>query len=192
MAALVGLDQLNYAGSHGFDIAGPAASGLRLEVAPDVIPVLAGAAQELRRALAGVPGALVEDKRFSVAVHYRLVPENLVPEVERVVDRALAARPQLRKTLGKRIFELRPALEWDKGKAVLWLLQALDLAGPEVVPLYLGDDVTDEDAFRALAGRGLGILVAELPRSTAARYLLQDALEVEELLRRLADLPGEA
>jgi trehalose 6-phosphate phosphatase len=192
VAGLVGLDQVDYAGSHGFDIAGPQASSLRLEVAPEVVPVLAGAFDELRARTAGIPGALVENKRFSLAVHYRLVAPEQVPELERIVDEALAERPQLRKAHGKMVFELRPAIDWDKGKAVLWLMDALGLAGPEVLPLYVGDDVTDEDAFRALAGRGIGVLVSELPRPTAACYAVQDVNEVGELLRRLASLAGAA
>lgn len=190
VARLVGLDEVNYAGSHGFDIAGPRVSGLRLEVAPQIVPVLAEAAEELRRRTAGIPGVLVEDKRFSLAVHYRLVADDELPRLERIVDDALAARPALRKGTGKKVFELRPDLEWDKGRAVLWLLEALHLDGPEVVPVYAGDDVTDEDAFRALADRGIGILVTELPRPTAAQYALQNIEETQELLRRLAALRG--
>ena len=60
--------------------------------------------------------------------------------------------PDLRKGLGKKVFELRPASEWHKGKAVVWLLEALGLAGSDALPVYLGDDVTDEDAFGAVAG----------------------------------------
>ena len=148
--------------------------------------------EELRRRTARIPGALVENKRLSIAVHYRLVAPDRVPEVERIVDQALAGKPQLRKAVGKMVFELRPSVEWGKGKAVLWLMESLGLAGPDVVPLYIGDDVTDEDAFLALAERGIGILVAELPRPTAARYSLQDVDEVGELLRRLAALAVSA
>ena len=51
------------------------------------------------------------------------------------------------------VFEIQPKLDWDKGKAVLYLLEALDLDGDNVVPFYFGDDITDEHAFEALAGR---------------------------------------
>jgi trehalose 6-phosphate phosphatase len=192
VSALVGLEEITYAGSHGFDIAGPRTSRLRFEVAPEIEPLLAEAAVELKHRTAGIEGVVIENKRFSVAVHYRLVAPERAPEVERIVDRVLAARPQLRKGLGKMVFELRPALDWDKGKAVLWLMDALGLGGSSIVPLYIGDDVTDEDAFRALARRGNGILVSELPRATAARWSLQGVQEVRELLRRLAGLPGAA
>jgi alpha,alpha-trehalase len=186
---MVGISGLNYAGSHGFDIAGPRTEGgLRLEVAEDVVPAIASAAEEIRERTRDVPGVLVEDKTYSLAVHYRLVEEAHVPDVERAVDEALEARAGLRKTRGKKIFELRPAIDWDKGRAVLWLLEALGLDGAGVKPLYIGDDVTDEDAFRALEGRGIGILVSPLPHPTAARYSLQDPREVRELLERLTRL----
>lgn len=184
VVSLVGVEELTYAASHGYDVAGR--EGLRLEVDPEVVPVLAEAFGELSARTAHVPGALVEDKRFSVAVHYRLVPEDRVPEVEDHVDAVLAGRPELRKAPGKKVFELRPAREWDKGRAVLWLLETLGLDHPGVVPVYVGDDATDEDAFRALAGRGLGVVVLDVPRPTAARYSLQNVHEVQVFLERLA------
>ena len=73
-------------------------------------------------------------------------------------------------TPGKMVYELQPKLDWDKGRAVLYLIDALGLDGDDVVPLYLGDDITDEDAFRALAGRGIGIFVGSqtIPSAPAA------------------------
>ena len=92
--------------------------------------------------------------------------------------------------MGKKVFELRPASEWHKGKAVVWLLEALGLAGADALPVYLGDDVTDEDAFGAVAGRGLGILVAEAPRVTAAGYRLTGPAEVQIFLHKLTTVFG--
>ncbi|HEX9942176.1 MAG TPA: trehalose-phosphatase [Thermoanaerobaculia bacterium] len=189
-AALVGLPDLVYAGSHGFDIAGPppmdGAPPLRLEVGEGIPERIDRAAERLRRDLEGLPGVLVEPKRFAVSVHFRLADERDIPRIERAVDEAVAAVPGLRKAHGKMLFELRPDLDWDKGRALLWLLDALGLDRPEVLPVYIGDDLTDEDAFRALRGRGIGILVAEEPRQTAAAYRLRDTEEVRELLERLA------
>ncbi len=161
---------------------------------------MARVAERLRRELAGIDGVLVEDKRFAVAVHYRLVDVRDLPRVEAAVDRAAAdpAEPEapedtggrLRKTLGKKVWELRPDVDWDKGKALLWLLGRLGLdRRPDAVPIFLGDDVTDEDAFAAVASRGgIGILVAEEPRATAAAYRLRDPAEALEWLARLAEL----
>jgi trehalose 6-phosphate phosphatase len=213
---LVDLPELAYAGSHGFDIAGPSSPGagesaaagpggapLRLEAAAEAEPAVAALSRALEAELGGVPGAQVEPKRFSVAVHYRRLDPVRLLAVEAVVDRLLAAHPGLRKTHGKMVWELRPDLDWDKGRAVLWILAALGLDRPDVVPVYLGDDVTDEDAFRALgepprpsegaAPRdriGIGILVAEEPRETAARFVLRDPDEVRSFLEGFAEDGG--
>jgi len=86
---------------------------------------------------------------------------------------------------GKKVYEMLPGVDWDKGKAVLWLLKTLGLERAKGRPIYIGDDRTDEDAFRALEKSGVGILVSEQPRSTAARYALKNPAEVERFLREL-------
>jgi trehalose 6-phosphate phosphatase len=181
--ARVGIEGLYYAGSHGFDIAGPRGSHTH-EAALAAAPLLAAAAGELERGLKPLAGVQVERKRFAIAVHFRRARESDVAPVEAAVDRALARHPGLRKTGGKKIFELRPDVDWDKGRAVLWLLGELGLGA--ALAVYIGDDVTDEDAFRALAGRGVGIAVQDAPQPTAAHYTLRDPGEVRELLARLA------
>jgi trehalose-phosphatase len=184
--ALVGLP-LIYAGSHGFDIAGPGGIEKQHEEARRLLPVLEEAERLLRERLSSVEGLLVERKKSLIAVHFRNVALEELPRLERVLDEVLASKPGLRKRYGKKVFELQPALDWDKGRAVMWLLEALGLDHEGTLPLYLGDDLTDEDAFRALAGRGIGIAVQDAPQETAARYTLRDTGEVERFLRRLAD-----
>lgn len=132
-------------------------------------------------------GGLVgmSDATVAVAVHYRLVDGRQVPHVAEVVDSVAAGYPGLRVTGGKKIFELRPCLEWDNGRAVLWLLRALKLDLAAVCPIYIGDDETDEDAFEALAECGIGILVRDGPRETAARYALDDPEDVRRFLEGL-------
>ncbi len=171
---LVGIEEVFYAGSHGFDIAGPQGQRLDYQQGSEYLPALDLAAEELKRRLEGLEGVLVERKRFAVAVHFRRVARERHGEVEALFDAVLRRAPQPAQVGGKMIFELRPDIDWDKGKAVSWLLKQLDLDGPEVLPLYLGDDLTDEDAFRELRrrGDGLGIVVREEPRVTAAHYAL--------------------
>src|SRR4051812_10256681 len=194
VAALVALSGLAYAGSHGYDIAGPPRSGgsapLRLGVGEGIPEKIDRAAERLRRDLGGIEGVFVEPKRFAISVHFRLADERRLPEIERAVDAAAAAEPGLRKGHGKKLFELRPGLDWDKGKALLWLLEALGLDRPGTLPFYIGDDLTDEDAFRAIQGRGIGILVSGEPRETAAEYQVRDTDEVRELLERLERAPS--
>lgn len=181
--ARVGLEGLHYAGSHGFDIAGPRGSHAHA-AALGAAPHLAAAADEVERDSAGLAGVQVERKRFAVAVHFRRARPSDAQALEAAVDRALARHPGLRKTGGKMIFELRPDVDWDKGRAVLWLIEELKLQ--DALPVYLGDDLTDEDAFRALAGRGIGIAVLDAPRATAARHVLPDTDAAREFLRQLA------
>jgi alpha,alpha-trehalase len=190
---LVGLEELFYAGSHGFDIQGPASQRVENQQDPGFLPLLDAAEQTLRERLAPIPGSLVERKRFSITVHYRRVDEPQIPAVETVVDDLMAAQPKLKKTYGKKMFELQPNIDWHKGKAVHWLLQALALDRPDVLPVFIGDDITDEDAFQALREAGIGIVVSEDERPSAAHYRLHDPAEVERFFARLlALLEGKA
>ena len=179
----VNIGAIVYAGSHGFDIAGP--RRLRKEMAAEFLPKLDMVEKELGKQLGGIPGAIVERKRFSIAAHYRNVNESDVPKVERAVSEVAARHRELRKMDGKKVYELLPDIDWDKGKAVLWLLENLGLEHGKVRPIYIGDDRTDEDAFRALEKSGIRILASEQPRSTAASYSLKDPTEVERFLREL-------
>ncbi len=184
VARFVDLQHLIYAGSHGFDIRGPDLAREHPEGAM-ALPDLDAAERSLEEALRRVEGAEVERKRFSVAVHHRRVAEDRVPEVFRAVDEVLAAHPSLRRSGGKKVIELQPDVDWHKGRAVTWLLEALSLE--DAFALYVGDDRTDEDAFHALEGRGLGILVGLPARPTAARYRLEDPEAVRRFLSWLAE-----
>jgi trehalose 6-phosphate phosphatase len=183
----VGIKSLVYAGSHGFDIAGPHGRHLEYRRGLEYLPLLDRAQEELQRRLRGFAGVQVERKRFAIAVHFRRVAPERVGVLESEVDAVRARHSALRKSGGKMIFELRPGIDWDKGRAVLWLLSQLDLDDSEVLPLYIGDDQTDEDAFRCLTGRGLGIVVRDGARVTAARYALEDVEEVRRFLEAMAD-----
>jgi trehalose-phosphatase len=183
----VGVAGLYYAGSHGFDIRTPSgdAAGGDLDRFDVFLPELDAAEGELRDALADVPGSNIERKRFAIAVHYRQVPEEHHATVAEAVDRIAPAHPSLRVAGGKMIFELRPDIQWDKGTALSWLLAEMGLDSSEVLPVYVGDDVTDEDAFRELERRGLGIVVGREERPTRARYALDDTDEVRLFLDEL-------
>ena len=181
----VRLDEIGYAGCHGLDIEGPAGSGLRYEAAGGALADLDDAEADLRQGLAGIAGALVERKRYSVSTHYRLVEPGLAPGVEEVVAAVARRYPELRRERGKKVFELRPDVDWDKGSAVAWLIEALAL-DPEAA-VYIGDDKTDEHAFDLLAGAGAPIVVEHGDRPTNARYRVRDPREVTEVLDLLIE-----
>lgn len=180
--SLVGVDGLIYAGSHGFDIDAP--SG-RHRMGEEYVAALSRAGEAVGRALAGVPGALVEQKRYAVAIHTRQVPPDRKGEVADAVAAVAAAEPELRRTGGKELFELRPDLPWDKGRALLHVVEAEGLG--DRTPVYIGDDLTDEDAFAVLAGKGIGVRVDDAGEPTKAAFVVSDVAAVGRLLDLLAD-----
>ncbi|MBN2244709.1 MAG: trehalose-phosphatase, partial [Candidatus Aminicenantes bacterium] len=137
---LVKVDNIFFAGSHGFDIAGPDDWHTENQRGQEYLPILETAETEITERLKDIPGARVERKKFSIATHYREVSSDKADLVEKAVDEVLAEHPELRKGYGKKVFEMQPDIDWDKGKALLWLLKKLDLDGPEVLPFYIGDD----------------------------------------------------
>lgn len=189
----VGLPGIWYAGSHGFELTAPDGTHHQNEAASAAVPVLAQAAAQLRDRLGGIPGVMVEHKRFGVAVHYRNAAREHVGEVAAAV-RAAGRRDALRVTTGREVIELRPDVDWDKGKTLRWVIDHLAGAA-ELTPVYLGDDITDEDAFDAVrlprrgAGAGIPILVRhndDGDRATAAVYALDSPVRVAEFVDRLA------
>jgi trehalose 6-phosphate phosphatase len=190
---LMGIDNLIVAGSHGFDIWSPSGGELQKEMGSDFSGLLEDVTSRLHETMDPIEGALVEPKKASVAAHYRLVAEDERHKVAEIVDAILADHPDdLKVTPGKMVFEIQPRIDWHKGKAVLYLLEALGLDTDDVVPLYLGDDHTDEHAFESLQGRGIGVFVghADDPevggRTTFADFILNSMEEVERFLGSLA------
>lgn len=181
--ALVGLD-LIYIANHGFQMALPDGTVEAHRPAEALTSRIEQVGRDARDRLGSVPGVLIESKPFSVAVHDRLVPEEHRDTVRRAVDDLLGEHPELRLVEGKRVREFRPDIDWDKGTAVEKLAGRLGVPLERV--LYIGDDMTDEDVFRALRGRGMGVVVWDGPRRTAAAYCLSGIQEVERLLRDLA------
>ena len=177
-----------YAGNHGMEIEGAGLHRIHPQAAA-ARPELEAAAAVIEPALEGIDGAFVEDKGLTLSIHYRLAPDH-AEEVREIVLEAAAGRAGLAVTEGKMVLEVRPRVEWHKGRAVLFLLEQMQ--PPRDAPvLYLGDDRTDEDAFRALQGwspTAEGILVAEAPSAdSAATSHLRDPAEVGALFEALAD-----
>jgi len=186
----IGLPGLWYAGSHGFELTGPDGAHHENADAAASVPVLAEAAAALADQLGDIPGVVVEHKRFGVAAHYRNAARDRVGEVAAAV-RSTGQRTALRVTTGREVIELRPDIDWDKGKTLRWVLDYIrdnDGGGP-LLPIYLGDDITDEDAFDAVADDGIAILVRHSDdgdRATAAHYALDNPDRVREFTERLA------
>jgi trehalose 6-phosphate phosphatase len=179
---MVGLPGLHYAANHGFEISGP---DVAFEFDPSLRTTFELVGAELRARTEAIAGVALESKGYSVALHYRLTPPDRVRDVEAAVDDVLARFEGVRKGTGKMVFEIRPAVDWHKGSAVGWLL---DRFGVDL-PLYVGDDRTDEDALALVRGRGgVGVFVGEPQWVTEATHRLVDPEEVGALLERLARL----
>lgn len=182
----VGIEGILYAGSHGLDIAGPGYQK-SLPEAEAAIPDVDRAEIRLREALEGISGVIIERKRFAVAVHYRNVRSDVgIQQVKRVVDGVLGDT-NLRKRHGKRVLELEPAVDWDKGHAVEWLMETTEIDPNNVLVIYIGDDETDEDVFAALAGKGVSVRVGEEVSTSLADYRLAEPEDVQVLLQRLEE-----
>lgn len=188
--ARIGIPCITYAGNHGLEIDGPSIK--KIQQIPnrmhDTIRTLAGT---LQRAMQAYPGVIVEDKMLAVAVHFRQSAHEQIPLILNDVSALVAGQNAdhlLRVASGKSVVEIRPNVDWNKGKAIRFLLEGRHGADwpKRVLPVYLGDDETDEDAFRVLRNRGITVRVGhQSSAKTAARYTLQNTDEVSMFLDRL-------
>jgi alpha,alpha-trehalase len=187
----VGVPELYYAGSHGFDIRGPENRRITHRQGEQFLPNIEEADRLLQQRLQGIDGVQIERKRFAVAVHYRRAPREKSGLIAQIVEQVRDQVGGLRLSSGKKVFDLQPDLNWNKGKAVRWLMQEALRDLGQILPIYIGDDVTDEDAFEELRGIGLGIVVDEEDRPSRARYRLRDTGEVQTFLQRIAQWLNE-
>ncbi|KAI5065923.1 hypothetical protein GOP47_0019257 [Adiantum capillus-veneris] len=199
----VQLPELYYAGSHGMEIIGPArrrdleetrrshSKGNEVALfqpAKEFTYIIDKVYNSLVEKTKVVPGARVEHNKFCVSVHFRCVKERHWMVLAEQVQQVLQSFPNVRLTQGRKVLEIRPLIAWNKGKALDFLLKALGLNDQNTVfPIYLGDDRSDEDAFKVLNRKkhGLGILVTTVAKETNAVCSLRDPSEVGELLKRL-------
>ena len=186
LKARVGIAGFTYVGNHGFEMEGPGFA-FRHERTERCIEAMRQAADALE-ALAA-PGARVERKGVTLSYHLRAVAADARAAVAQQAE-AVLRRRRLRVTLGHDVLEARPALDWHKGRAVLHVLVHRHGADwpSRVRAVYVGDDVTDEDAFRSLRGIGRSICVASnhVPVATASDLDLPDPDAVIQLVRWLA------
>lgn len=187
----VGIKGIIYAGNHGLEIKGPGAEFIHplTEETGSVIRVLS---KMLSKSLSTIRGAVVEDKGSTLSVHYRMVEdEEKIEEVKNVFEQVVGLARTLGKvktTSGKKVHEVRPNVPWHKGKAVKFIMKKYARKGRTsgLLPIYVGDDLTDEDAFKVIEGYGgISIYVSSEDSQTTARYLLNSPAEVAEFIQRL-------
>ncbi|KAD2805580.1 hypothetical protein E3N88_38957 [Mikania micrantha] len=204
----VKLDSVYYSGSHGLDTIGPALKTnsydksyqkrsfdnegkefIVFQPAHDFLPAVKKMLTEVKERTQSIPGVAIEDNRFCLSVHYRHVKDEDYGRLEEEVKLMLANHPDFHGTRGKKVLEIRPSIKWNKGDALKYLLESLGFHDScNVLPIYIGDDRTDEDAFKVLRERGEGypIIVSSTPRDTMALYSLHNPSEVQSFLTRLS------
>jgi trehalose-phosphatase len=186
----VDVDGIIYSGNHGLEIEGLGTSFLE-PLAEEVRPFFQLLSQVLTTTLKGIKGVLIENKGLTLSVHYRSVDDaeqHLVKDRFNEVIDPLQVIGRVRITRGKKVYEIRPPINWDKGKAVSLLIARLKVSKKRdgLLPLYLGDDLTDEDAFNVIAAHdGISIFIGEEHEKSEARYYLSSPDEVVELLKIL-------
>jgi len=191
----VGIQGMTYAGNHGIEVEGPCLKFV-YRPAESIRPVIRQLYSTLSKALASVEGAFVEDKGITLSVHYRLVGDDGIDELKRICEesvRVMRAEGKIRTTEGKKVYEIRPGVVWDKEDAIGLLLACCDSPVGESTSLafFLGDDLTDEGGFRVLNTHGgVSIYVGESASSSAAKYFLRSPDEVVVFLERLCQAVG--
>ena len=184
---LVGIKGLFYAGSHGFDIKGPGGFSMIHPVAEKTIPLVSEIIEQLKDKFLHIEGALVEEKKFSVAAHYRKVKNQKdLKFIEESVNSIVQKHDELRLLKGKKVFEILPNIDWDKGKAIRWIMNALEIPWDTTSAFYIGDDTTDEYAFRTIITRGTAIMVTDEPLNpSTADFQLNSPKEVKKFFEQV-------
>ena len=180
-----------YAGCHGLEIEGRGLS-FRHPDAEKRRVALAGVARVLGERTAAIPGMIVEAKGLAVAVHFRQVAREDLPLATFEVEQAVAqAGADLRIFRGHEVLEVLPAVDWNKGRCALWIWSRIGPSLPRpAMMLYMGDDSTDELAFRALAGKAVTVRVGRPGEPTSAGYRFAQVHQVLRLLSALAEELG--
>jgi trehalose 6-phosphate phosphatase len=187
---LVGLNELVYAGSHGYIISGPNGLFMEHEDSKNIIPKLDEIEDEIKKELTErTEGTQLDRKRYAIGIHYRNARKEDEAVVHEIANAMINKYKGFKIGAGKKILEIKPDLDWHKGKAVDWILKALKLSGQkDIIPLFIGDDMTDEDAFKTLQDKGIGILVGGHGKKTAATYALKNVFQVNEFFKKLIEI----
>jgi trehalose-phosphatase len=177
-------------GNHGFEVVSPDGEELTEPRLAATRPAIAQAARRLAALVAPVPGVILEDKGWTLSVHYRLADPAIVPRLLEHVEQ-LARQLGLRTTVGKKVIEVRPDVAVDKGTAVLQLGARLGGLRNGSALVFIGDDRTDEDAFRALRARAAHAITARVTHGddvkTSAEFALSDPAEARSFLEWLLE-----
>jgi len=180
---MVGLNGITYIGNHGFDALGdirvPALSRAYMKLLSAIL-------RDLKKNLKHINGIRIEAKKYSVSFHYRNVArgsENKAADAFRNITGPYVKAKKINILKGKKVLEVMPPIKWGKGETVKQIVKS-NRGAENPAFMYFGDDVTDENAFQALKGKGFSFFVGNSAR-TKADYFLRSPKEVNKFLRKL-------
>ncbi|MFA5356345.1 MAG: trehalose-phosphatase [Candidatus Omnitrophota bacterium] len=187
----VGIKNIIYSGNHGLEIEGPKIR-FKHSLSCGYGNLLRNIEARLKERLSSERGVFIENKGLSLTLHFRLAKKEAVSYIKTVFHEVVILyllKNKIKIRPGKKVLEIRPPIEWDKGKILLWLLarQQASLGDVKILPIYAGDDITDEDAFEVLEGKGLTIFIGK-PGNSQAAYYLKNTKEALELLNRIVKI----
>jgi len=178
---LLGVSNIYYIGNHGIEAKGP--GGFRYVYGPArrVSSIIQKCHSILKKRIR-FKGTALENKKYTLSLHYRGAKRKDVPLIKKSffkIVESFTKCGKLKITKGKEVLEVRPNINWNKGSILLWVMKDFPKS---TLPFCIGDDKTDEDAFKALGGKGISILVCEKNRRTKALYRLRTSKEVIDFL----------
>jgi trehalose-phosphatase len=182
----VNIQDVYYGGNHGIEVSGPRVNYTH----PDALSgkhIIDKVCREVEKEVGHIGGAFIEKKKFGFTLHYRMAHKEDKALIQRAFHRITAENSDAQSVTvmrGKKVLELAPNVSWDKGIAALFILQELKR---NYLPIYVGDDATDETAFEALKEEGLTVRIGK-SKKTAAKYYLKGQWEVSRFLKHIHNL----
>jgi len=154
----------------------------------ETIAAINSAKERIRPLVSRYPGMILEDKSFMFALHYRIMKPELIDafikEATSILE-PIVEQNNLRLDHNMKTFELRPDINWDKGDSAIFAEKYFNKkVGGKFIPIYIGDSLTDEDAFKAIREHGITIRIGE-NKESAAEWYMEDQREVALFLKWL-------
>jgi trehalose 6-phosphate phosphatase len=193
LKSLVAIKDIYYSGNHGLEIESPGLNYVypHAEASRSMMKKLGA---QLEEALKDIHGVIIQEKGFSISVHYRMArpeDEDAITGAVKRITAPQSAKGEISVYPMKKIWEIRSPVDWHKGSAIEFIgckIKA-ELKISRLMTIYLGDDTTDEDAFKALSRPdGWSIFIGGNTKVSSAVYYLNSVAEVEQLLDRLIKL----
>lgn len=182
---MVGLKKIIYGGNHGFKISFLNRKIYIKKVRNSIYIKLNELKNIIKKEFGKEKGVLFENKKEIFGLHYRMVPrQKQAVIIEKIKNLIKPYKKFLKLKYGKKVIEIFPDVDINKGRAVKIILKKFNKKRI-FYPVYIGDDITDEDAFEALKANGLTVCVGK--KKTKAEFYLKNVKEVKKFLKLIED-----